>query len=1206
MENNFNLSSLKTIQTPLLELLQVSHSNIKKNIEIYTEEKRLPTDYEAIQNIQKVEKLLSVIGLAGISTILSLNKEAVIKVKEISFDTETHIKILKLVEKNLGNVIAHIKQILSGAPNKPTKFYEDYKNLAALIKVDTSIEDLFNPKLELRHDLPEIIQEELRRGVILNKKNKKSLADSLKILDSIYLTKMLDIKKMLSNDGKFETKLEKERYEQSCNIIYEKFDAIQKLKISKSHYIFFGLLKLYMYIISPEHNKKFDEYVKENKESIAIMLGDIKDVILSLLMQVNEALEESKSGNFKVKESIAKNVLFTILNAINKDPSVSSMSTAYTELNTYFDLEDYAEQLIDTNIKDTTKNVNADYIEKCFIDLKEEFIIMTSKKKANPENFKQSITKITSLSSKIMENIIPVKEVHVLLAQFTVIVSKIKSENIKISEAIEKELALALVLIEYGVNNLIRGNVENKYRLDFGSQAQVQLARMKKAEEEDFNALKDMPIPKLDKLSRKNDEKKTVSKIFDQIYSNIAFVEESIDSIITEKEEAFLSLDKSIALLKEIKGVFAVVDQNGMSKVVVSLIDFWSDVRIQNSLKNISKEKLNISVEIISGLSLYVKSLRDENEEEAQILVDDILKKYEAQMNLKNEINIDNQEQIKISEVEDENVFKGGWLDVPDIESYTLEKPVEEITEISILKNEKEVNLENIESPNDDEVGEIFKEEARSVLKQLDILLEKLDNSEHDVLVDIRRYFHTLKGSGKMIGLQGWGESAWMCEQTINRVLNKELILNDKIISAINEMSGNFKIWLESLENKGYINIDLNEIKDIWEPLNDKLTLDEEFLNGLTEISIVDDLNSDVVEVPMVVEMDMHLDMPTVASVEEDFFIEVDSNKKLAQLGEIKIENESITIGGEEIALHLYNLYKEESVIHIEALKTFVNQNYGDNIELNADFMRHSHTLNSISKTVNLLKISKVASILEDISFSVIEKDIKLNNNEMKIIRHAVERLEDFQDILNQEDDIDHEMLVNDLSTLCEDINNREMTVEETTDLMFLETKSVDKEEVRKVLENSQSEETNLELEESNKLEQLSHGSLNEVDNRIKLLLEEKNKFIDKIFKDLAETIKSKNEEKVLEFKQYFEKQNYEKVQSVLDDLSKCKASYQQKEADLTQLMKKFETKYEIKEKELNKLYKEKIEDLSQQIEILKKKNNQGFLARLFGKNKGD
>ncbi|WP_077034187.1 Hpt domain-containing protein [Pelomonas sp. KK5] len=70
----------------------------------------------------------------------------------------------------------------------------------------------------------------------------------------------------------------------------------------------------------------------------------------------------------------------------------------------------------------------------------------------------------------------------------------------------------------------------------------------------------------------------------------------------------------------------------------------------------------------------------------------------------------------------------------------------------------------------DPEMLEIFLEEAAEVLGNAREAMAVLrqDGSDRSRLTDLRRAFHTLKGSGRMVGLTEFGEGAWACEQLFN------------------------------------------------------------------------------------------------------------------------------------------------------------------------------------------------------------------------------------------------------------------------------------------------------------------------------------------------------------------------------------------------------------------------------------------------------
>ncbi|WP_248746684.1 Hpt domain-containing protein [Pseudomonas sp. MWU12-2037] len=77
------------------------------------------------------------------------------------------------------------------------------------------------------------------------------------------------------------------------------------------------------------------------------------------------------------------------------------------------------------------------------------------------------------------------------------------------------------------------------------------------------------------------------------------------------------------------------------------------------------------------------------------------------------------------------------------------------------------------EAPVDDELREVFLEECAEVLDVLREYLPRwaLNTESKSALTELRRAFHTLKGSGRMVRALVLGELAWAVENLLNRVL---------------------------------------------------------------------------------------------------------------------------------------------------------------------------------------------------------------------------------------------------------------------------------------------------------------------------------------------------------------------------------------------------------------------------------------------------
>ena len=94
------------------------------------------------------------------------------------------------------------------------------------------------------------------------------------------------------------------------------------------------------------------------------------------------------------------------------------------------------------------------------------------------------------------------------------------------------------------------------------------------------------------------------------------------------------------------------------------------------------------------------------------------------------------------------------------------------------------------DSIEDEEIREIFVEEAEEVLETLQEFLPKwAANFENKTaLTEVRRGFHTLKGSGRMVGAKVVAELAWSIENMLNRVIDKSTQPNAVMMGLITEV----------------------------------------------------------------------------------------------------------------------------------------------------------------------------------------------------------------------------------------------------------------------------------------------------------------------------------------------------------------------------------------------------------------------------------
>jgi len=92
----------------------------------------------------------------------------------------------------------------------------------------------------------------------------------------------------------------------------------------------------------------------------------------------------------------------------------------------------------------------------------------------------------------------------------------------------------------------------------------------------------------------------------------------------------------------------------------------------------------------------------------------------------------------------------------------------------------------------DDEIIEIFVEEAAEVTETIAEFFPLWAENQEDKesLTEFRRAFHTLKGSGRMVGANEIGELAWSIENMLNRVIDHTIDAGEPHIRIIEKVRG--------------------------------------------------------------------------------------------------------------------------------------------------------------------------------------------------------------------------------------------------------------------------------------------------------------------------------------------------------------------------------------------------------------------------------
>ncbi len=128
----------------------------------------------------------------------------------------------------------------------------------------------------------------------------------------------------------------------------------------------------------------------------------------------------------------------------------------------------------------------------------------------------------------------------------------------------------------------------------------------------------------------------------------------------------------------------------------------------------------------------------------------------------------------------------------------------------------------------DDEIREIFVEEFQEELANLDELLPpwRLAPDDVELLRPIRRVFHTLKGSGRLVGARLLGEFSWHVESMLNRVLDGSRPASYAVVAFLGEVTSILPKLHAALRGEPGFDVDIAA----YEAVADRLAAGEDVL----------------------------------------------------------------------------------------------------------------------------------------------------------------------------------------------------------------------------------------------------------------------------------------------------------------------------------------------------------------------------------------
>lgn len=452
------------------------------------------------------------------------------------------------------------------------------------------------------------------------------------------------------------------------------------------------------------------------------------------------------------------------------------------------------------------------------------------------------------------------------------------------NEEVALEIATALLLIENAIINF------QKLPPKFTGQVETISTRLRMITTGKRHE-KDLPnIPAPDEIEYKTHEKTAKLQAIQEILVNLGQIEEILDNFFIDPSMR-KDLSKLSLLFKQTAGALTILNlsrANTLRYHCQKLVDKFLQPDFQIS----HAEQIQLA-DGLSSLGFYIEALTSANPDNDKLL------------------------ETALSLFSDE-ISHATELPIP---AKTVTSPsVNQLKEAEIVKNVEP------------ELLQTFLVESDEVLQDIEKSLTACQNdpSHHDSLVTLRRGFHTLKGSGRMVELHELSDVAWNIEQILNRWLSEKKPATQSLIDLLTQAHLEFSQWCDNLKKHGTTVINADQLLLLAENLSNN-----DRPNAIQEDQLTVSANDREIETP----------------ARADTGIKADTN---------------IAIGDFIIARDLFDVFTTEARQHFATLDTGLNRFIEDpNKPLNHQFMLAAHTLSSISRALGLSFIADPSSALE-------------------------------------------------------------------------------------------------------------------------------------------------------------------------------------------------------------------------------------------------
>ena len=335
-------------------------------------------------------------------------------------------------------------------------------------------------------------------------------------------------------------------------------------------------------------------------------------------------------------------------------------------------------------------------------------------------------------------------------------------------------------------------------------------------------------------------------------------------------------------------------------------------------------------------------------------------------------------------------------------ESIELSEDVQEEIDAPAVEIESEQTSPQTEKANkpsllddtiDDEIIEIFMEEAEEAYETISELLPAwiANTTDDEPLKEIRRAYHTLKGSGRLVGAVDLGEFAWAFENMLNRVLDNTIKAHPDVIELMQQGTQVLPELFELFKTGGKSGANIIQLMEYADALSQGKSIN---LAGAAtpedEINLESEASIEAIEIEEPIELVESIELEEPIEVIE----EIDLDEPVVEL----VAEEPFPVDIDPVLLEIY---RKEVATHVETLKQYIVSWNNGELAPAQSLLRALHTLTGSSRTTGAEPLAAVCSSFEDYVKHL--QDIEIDfpkvalaelDNTILLVEHSVDCLD--------------------------------------------------------------------------------------------------------------------------------------------------------------------------------------------------------------------